>query len=98
MNLRPRLATFSLPLLLIGCFLCWPLCATGDRIAAGPLAEPLTANNSAGLQQAAPPDQAASPQSPAKQADPPFFFEPDGKGGDIDKNGQIGIPLQYYPS
>jgi hypothetical protein len=47
MNSLPRLITFSLLLLFSVCFLFLPLQATDERAAAGPLAEPLTANNSA---------------------------------------------------
>jgi len=73
-------------LLLSGCFLCWPLWATGDRIAAGPLAEPLTAQ----------PGQTAGPQSSANETGPLFPVGEHGRWGYIDKTGKIVIPLQYY--
>src|SRR5216684_2526572 len=95
MNPRPGLATFSLLLLLSRCFLCWPLWATGERAADGPLAEPLTAHNSAGLRQAAKPGQATGTQSPANETGPLFPIVKDGKVGYINKVGQVVIPPQY---
>jgi hypothetical protein len=95
MNLRPRLATFSLLLVLTVCFLSWPLQATDERAAAGPLAESLTAGNSAELPQAAQTGQDAGPQSPANETGPLFLVRKDGKYGYIDKTGKIVIPPQY---
>ena len=44
MNARPSWDTFSLSLILIGCFVCWPSWARGQQIGAGPLAQPPTAD------------------------------------------------------
>ena len=63
MILRHRFATFSL-LLFSASFLFRPLQATGERAAGRPLAESLTASNSARLRQAAQPGQTPSPQPP----------------------------------
>ena len=95
MNSRPRLPVFSLLSLLVCCSLCGPLWATGERTAAGPLAEPLTAQDSAGLRQAPEPVQAAGPQSYANETSPLFPVVEGGRWGYIDKTGRIVIPPQY---
>src|SRR6266480_225689 len=90
MILRHRFATFSL-LLFGASFLFRPLQATGERAAGRPLAESLTASNSARLRQAAQPGQTASPQSHADEVGPLFPVEEHGKWGYIDKTGKIVI-------
>ena len=95
MILRHRFATFSL-LLFGASFLFRPLQATGERAAGRPLAESLTASNSARLRQAAQPGQTASPQSHADEVGPLFPVEEHGKWGYIDKTGKIVISPEYY--
>jgi hypothetical protein len=92
MNSLPRLITFSLLLLFSVCFLFRPLQATDERAAAGPL----TANNSAGVQEAAAPVHAEDSQPGASEAKPLFPVVEHGKWGYMDKAGKIVIPPQYY--
>jgi hypothetical protein len=96
MNSLPRLITFTLLLLFSVCFLFRPLQATDERAAAGPLAEPRTANNSAGVQEAAAPVHAEDSQPGASEAKPLFPVVEHGKWGYMDKAGKIVIPPQYY--
>ena len=96
MNPGPRLATLSLLLLFTFCSLSWLLQANNERTTGPPFAESVARNSSAGLQQAAQPDQAADSQSPASEIGPLFPVVEHGKWGYIDKSGKIVIPLQYY--
>jgi hypothetical protein len=66
MNSRLRFAALSLLLLLTACFLGRPLWAT-KLTAAGAIAGPASAHNSAGLPQAAKPSQAAGQKSPTTE-------------------------------
>jgi hypothetical protein len=97
MSSRPSCDTFFLPLLLIGCFVCWPFWATGQRTGAGPFAQPPTAHNSAGSPKAAPHGEAQSSQSPGNsiQSGVRFRIEVKGKYGFIDNTGKMVIPPQY---
>src|SRR4029077_2082538 len=97
MSARPSRGTFSLPLLLIVCFVCWPSWAPGQRTVAGPLAQPLTAHNSAGFPEAATHGETHSSQSLGNslQRGARFRIELKGKYGFIDNTGKIVIPPQY---
>ena len=92
MNSPLRLTTLGLLLLCTGYFPCQHLWATGNRAAAGPPIEPLTAQDS-GLAQA---DKGTGLQSSADDADPLFPVEEHGKWSYIDKTGKIVITLQFY--
>lgn len=96
MNQRPRLVTFSPPLLLICCFLCVP--SPGYERGAGQSSADLAqANNSFGHQEIAQqPSQAADAQPPAKDSDPLFPIVEHGKWGYMDKAGKIVISPEYY--
>src|SRR5215472_13961814 len=79
MNSRSLLPEFSLLLLLVCLFICWNLWAAGERTVAGPLAEPL----------------AAQEQSLANQTVPLFPVVEHGRWGYIDQTGRIVIPPQF---
>ena len=92
MNLRTRLPTCSVPLVLIGCLLCSLIWAA----AAGSPRPP----SPAGLCQAAQTSRTASPQSDDVESAPLFPVVDHGKWGYIDKTGKMVIQPAYldaYP-
>ena len=96
MNAQIRLATFSLPLLLVGCFLCSLAWTNGLRtVAWSP-----TVVTSIGLQQPVQSSDTTSSQSSAIDTGPLFPVFEHGKWGYIDKTGKIVISPAYldaYP-
>jgi hypothetical protein len=97
MSSRPSWETLSLPLLLVGCFVSWPLWATSGRIGAGPLAQPPAAHNSTGFPEAAAHGEHQSSQAPGTsiQSGMRFLVEVKGKYGFIDNTGKVVIPPHY---
>ena len=96
MNLRPRLATFTLLLPLICCFLCLPFQASDDQSAGRTSADLPPANHSLGHQEITQqPSQAAEAQSPREEPDLLFAVVEHGKWGYIDKTGKIVIKPEY---
>src|SRR5215472_5688181 len=97
MSPRLRVATFSLPLFFICCFLCLPSEGTGGQGAAETSADVAAANRPFWHQETTEqPDQDADAPPPAKDTDPLFPIVEHGKWGYIDKTGKVVIKPEFY--